>query len=473
MNLPRLAPLLSLTCVLVGCGDVETDSRSESRPESRPNLLLMLTDDQRYDTLSCTGNEVLSTPNIDRLASEGVLFSRAYVTTSLCCPARASLLTGRYAHRTGIRNNEDTTAFLADAAGFPERLQAAGYETAFFGKWHIPNPGAAPQPGFDHWVSFEGQGKYDRETYNINGETRAIPGFSTDVLTDLAREWIERPRDGPFCLILSVKNLHGPYFPPKRHRREFLDVEFSPPDSFDDPDQIVADTKRRNKVKKRARRFAGEDSHDDLERGYHQLVLSIDDNLGRLYETLESTGVMDRTAIVFTSDGGFMWGEHGLYRKRTAYEPSIHVPLLMRLPGDVPAGRVIDGLVLNIDLAPTLLDLAGAVIPAGVQGMSFVPLWRSEGSPWRKDFLYIDGWGRFLPGPHEMAVIGSRYKYVRNRGSVIEETLFDLDSDPDERTDLASQPEHAEILAGLRERMGTLVSELEAPADWMEVFPDK
>ncbi len=470
MSAPPIALLLSLCAALLGsscsCGSQE--------PKSQPNILLILTDDQRYDTLSCTGNSFLVTPHIDRLAKEGVLFTRAYVTTSLCCPARASLLTGRYAHRTGIRNNEDSAAFLADAAGFPERLQDAGYETAFIGKWHIANPGAARQPGFDYWVSFEGQGQYDDETYNVDGETRVIPGFSTDVLTDLARQWIERPRAGPFCLILSVKNLHGPYFPPPRHRRELLDVPFPLPASYYDPEENLSAYTRRAKTTQRNRPFDHDGTHEGFVRGYHQLVLSIDDNLGRLYGTLESVGAMDSTAIAFTSDGGFMWGEHGLYRKRTAYEPSIHVPLLLRLPGVVPEGLEVDRLALSVDLAPTFLALAGVEAAGGMQGKNLAPLWNDEDGEdarWREDFLYFDSWGKFVSGPQELAVVGTRYKYVRYRRDLIEEALFDLQNDPDERRNLASQPEQADRLSGLRDRMVSLLAELEAPAGWMDVIP--
>lgn len=459
----RCSALLGSLALVAACG-----GGGGAPATGRPNLLLILSDDQRYDTLGCTGNAVAETPHLDRLAREGALFRRAYVTTSLCCPARASLLTGRYAHATGIRNNEDDAAFLADGRGLGDRLRAAGYRTAFLGKWHVPNPGAAPQPGFDYWVSFEDQGQYEDETFTIDGQRRTIEGFSTDVLTDLATGWLRKPRDRPFFLVLSVKNLHGPYFPPPRHRAAFADVEFPLPESYSDPVESLPTFIQRARTTLRNRPFEGEGDHDDFVRGYHQLLLSLDESVGRILACLEETGELDDTAIAFTSDGGFLWGEHGLYRKRAAYEPSIHVPLLVRYPAEIPAGTEIDRIALNVDLAPTFLELAGAEPPEGVHGRSLVPLWRGDGGPWREDFLYMDGWGKFVDGPQELAVCGERYKYVRFRREVVDEALFDRATDPDERVNLAADPAREPLLAELRGRMRAQLVELGAPAEWME-----
>ncbi|MDA1264184.1 MAG: sulfatase-like hydrolase/transferase [Planctomycetota bacterium] len=454
---------------LLALGACRGDERDAPQDE-RPSLLLLLTDDQRYDTLSCNGSEVLETPNLDRLATEGARFTRAYVTTSLCCPARASLYTGLYAHTHGIRNNEDEADFLRTHPGFPALLQEAGYDTAFIGKWHVHNPGAMPQPGFDRWVSFEGQGQYDDEVFNFDGEQRQVPGFNTDVLFDLAIEWLEAERDAPNLLVLSLKNLHGPYFPPPRHRRVLLDKSFPEPLSFHDDPQTYPLFIQRARGTMRNRLFDEGGPHEAYVRGYHQLVLSVEDNFGRLLASMEKNGALDRTVMVLTSDGGFMWGEHGMYRKRTAYEPSVHVPLLVRYPAEIPAGTELDQLALTVDLMPTLLDLAGVTTPALQHGRSLRGLWRGGAQDWRKDFLYIDGWGKFVDGPQELAVIDERYKLVRYRRDEVENALFDRTTDPDERTNLIDDPAHGATRQRLEAALAARLAEVDAPASWLEAI---
>ncbi len=460
-------PITRHTWVLIGL--VLACSRLPPEEDLRPNLVLVLSDDQRFDTLSCAGGEHIQTPSLDRLAAGGAFFERAYVTTSLCCPARAGILTSQYAHRTQIRNNEDEADFLASGLGVQSFLQEAGYATGFFGKWHIPNPNADPKPGFDRWVSFEGQGQYMDETFNIDGSRSVQPGFNTDRLFDLALRWMGDQGTTPFFAIISLKNLHRPYFPPERHKTALADNQWPLPESFSDPIEGLPAFVQRVRGTLRNRFFDDEGlTHAMAMRGYYQMMLSLDDNVGRLVDWVDQGGEAERTALFFTSDGGFMWGEHGLYRKRTAYEPSIHVPLIARFPDEIDAGWRPEQLVLNIDLAPTFLDLAGVPIPEGYQGQSLASLWRNPTTKWREDLLYIDGWGKFVDGPQELAVCGSRYKYVRYRRGVIEEALFDLHADPDERMNLATQPEHAERLAQMAQRMRDQLSQQGAPAAWMD-----
>jgi N-acetylglucosamine-6-sulfatase len=441
----------------------------QSPVDERPSLVLVLADDQRFDTLSCAGGVHVQTPSLDQIAAQGAFFERAYVTTSLCCPARAGILTGLYAHQTQIRNNEDDVDFLASGLGFPELLQEAGYSTGFFGKWHIPNPGAMPQRGFDRWVSFDGQGQYIDETFNIDGERQQLPGFNTDRLFDLALEWIEEQGERPYLAIISLKNLHRPYIPPRRHRGSLADQDWSLPESAHDPVEELPAFIQRVRTTLRNRFFDDEGlTHEASVRGYYQMMLSFDDNVGRLSKALDENGTAQRTALFVTSDGGFMWGEHGLYRKRTAYEPSIHVPLLVRYPQEIAEGSTLSELVLNIDIAPTLLDLAGVPIPAVYQGRSLRPLWGAGALDWRKDLLYFDSWGKFMDGPQELAVCTARYKYVRYRRGEIEEALYDLETDPDERRNLAKQDEHASRLAMMAARMAELLVEFKAPPTWMD-----
>jgi len=457
----RLALGLQLLAVLTGCGQAPADER--------PSLVLVLADDQRFDTLSCAGGKHVQTPCLDKIAAEGAFFERAYVTTSLCCPARAGILTGLYAHKTQIRSNEDDAKFLASGLGFPELLQKEGYATGFFGKWHIPNPGAMPQPGFDRWVSFDGQGQYLDETFNIDGERRQLLGFNTDRLFDLALDWINEQGDRPYLAIISLKNLHRPPILPRRHRGSLANQEWPLPESAHDPVEELPAFVQRVRTTLRNRFFDDEGlTHEMSVRGYYQMMLSLDDNVGRLTAALDENGTAERTALFVTSDGGFMWGEHGLYRKRTAYEPSIHVPLLVRFPREIAAGTSLTDLALNVDIAPTMLDLAGAAIPSTYQGKSMRDLWGAGTQDWRKDLLYIDGWGKFVDGPQELAVCTQRYKYVRYRRDVVEEALFDLELDPDERDNIAGQTEHATRLAAMAQRMGELLVELEAPLTWMD-----
>jgi len=459
----RALPLM--LAALAGCG-----GGGAAPPDARPNLVLVLTDDQRYDTLSCNGATLVETPQIDRLAAGGARFTRAYVTTSLCCPARASLYTGLYAHGHGVRNNEDQVDFLRQHPGFPELLQRAGYATGFFGKWHIHNPGAAPQPGFDRWVSFEGQGQYEDELFNIDGQQRRIPGFNTDVLFDLALDWLRAERSSPFLCVVSLKNLHRPYVVPERHRGTLAGVAFPEPESFhDDPDMYPAFVQR-VRTTLRNRFFDDGGTHEENVRGYHAMVLSIDDNVGRLLDTLEESGVAEDTAVVLTSDGGFMWGEHGLYRKRTAYEESVRVPLLLSFPREVPAGLELDSLALGVALMPTFLEWAGVPAPTRQHGTSLRPLWLEDDPAWRDGFLYIDGWGKFFDGPQELAFVGERYKLVRYRRGVVEEALFDRDTDPEERLNHIADPALADTLASLRGRLAASVEEVGAPASWLEAI---
>ncbi|MDP6409204.1 MAG: sulfatase [Planctomycetota bacterium] len=437
--------------------------------DERPNIVLVYVDDLRADGLSATGNPYIETPNIDRIAREGVLFTNSYVTTSLCCPGRTSVLTGKYAHKTGVTDNRPERDFLDSHRTVADLLGEAGYETAFIGKWHLPNPQAAPRRGFDHWVSFEGQGEYFDQPLNVDGAQRTSRGFVTDVLTGYARRFIEREReDRPFLLVLSLKNCHSPHLPPARHRGRLDGMDMALPESFDeDPDSLPASYR----VARLNRRNRGAHPHPELYqitlRRYWELVLSVDEAVGGLFAALERRGVADETCMAFTSDNGYLLGEHGLIQKGFAYEPSIRVPLCVRYPARIAAGSVVDSVTLNVDLAPTFLELAGLAVGAGVQGRSLLATLDGSTSG-RADFLYLAPW--FLPDgtPRELALGGGRYKYVRLRDAGLEERLFDLEADPGERTDLSPDPAQAEVLAASRARMRVLMDELEMPAAWFE-----
>ncbi|MDP6538486.1 MAG: sulfatase [Planctomycetota bacterium] len=459
----RRALLLAAATVWLGAF-----APAASRAE-RPNIVLVYVDDLRADGLSATGNPYLETPNLDRIAREGALFPRSYVTTSLCCPGRASVLTGKYAHKTGVTDNQPERDFLDDHRTVADLLGEAGYETAFIGKWHLPNPGAAPRRGFDHWVSFEGQGEYFDQALNVDGTRRASRGFVTDVLADYATRFIERERgERPFLLVLSLKNCHSPHLPPARHRGRLDGTPMTLPPSFDDDPEALPTTHREARLNRRNR---GAHPHPELYeitvRRYWELVLSVDEAVGHLLATLERRGVADETCVAFTSDNGYLLGEHGLIQKGFAYEPSIRVPLCVRYPDRIPAGSVVDSVTLNVDLAPTFLELAGLAVGADVQGRSLLGAIEGAGGA-RDDFLYLAPWFHKDGTPRELALAGGRYKYVRLRSAGLKEQLFDLEADPGERTDLSADERLADVLAASRERMRELMGELEVPPEWFE-----
>lgn len=392
--------------------------------EGRPNFLFVLTDDHRWDHLSVAGHPFLETPNMDRLAEEGVLFENAFVTTSLCGPSRASFLTGLYARTHGVQNN--LTAWWQKHITFPELLAAAGYRSGYIGKWHMP--GRLPNlRGVDPFISFtvqEGQGRYFDCPLVINGVEVARPGtYITEDLTDLALAFLrEQPeQDRPFCLYLAHKAAHQPFSPSEELDALYEDValDFLPPEQFDR--QTVLD------------RNFWEGAIGSMERHYRnycETLVRVDQELGRLLAEMESLGLLDNTVIVYSGDNGFSWGEHVLNGKRWASEENLRVPFIVRMPGEIPAaGRRQSEMVLNVDLAPTFLDLAGLAVPPSMQGRSLRPLLMGEDTGWRDAFLYE--YFRDFPYnvPAQKALRTEQYLYViYERGQP--DALYDIVADP-------------------------------------------
>lgn len=418
----------------------------------RPNVLVLLADDLRYDGLSGLGNRWIDTPHLDRIASEGVVFERAYVTTSRCCPSRASFLTGRYAHVHGVEDNVTPVDFQAEHATYPEVLQAAGYRTGYIGKWHIPSLGIGPgpRPGFDRWISYEGGGHHFDEVFNVDGETVASTGYQADVLTERAIEFVqEEGTDEPFLLVVGFKNPHGPLEPAPRHLGALEGAALSLPESAEDPLETLLPLYRRLRQQRSSQHTIGDPATflEDCRR-YWELVLSIDDNVGRLLAALEDAGELDRTVVVFTSDNGQMLGEHGLRQKGVAYEPSIRIPLAVRFPPVARGGGRVQSAALNVDLFPTLMELCGVEPGLPVDGVSLVPQLEDPRAPGREAFLYA---GPNFSAASERAVVGERWKYVRidsKRGP--QEALFDLANDPDERINVIGEASNAAVV----ERLG-------------------
>jgi N-acetylglucosamine-6-sulfatase len=391
------------------------------------------------------------------------------VATSLCCPGRVSVLTGKHAHLTGVYDNQPTQDFQERHRTFADHLQQAGWRTAFIGKWHLPNPGAAPRPGFDRWVSFEDQGEYYDQKLNVDGQEVLSRGHNTDVLTGYAVAFVEEPREEPFLLFLSLKNCHSPHHPPARHRGRLAEAPIRLPESFhDDPDLLPG----RYREARLARRNRGAHPHPELYleevRRYWELVLGVDECVGQLLAALERSGQLDRTLFVFTSDNGYLLGEHGLIQKGLGYELALRVPLLMRWPERLPAGTRSQALALNLDLFPTILTACGLPLPEDLQGQDLLPAALGPPPGWRTEYLFLAPWFREDGTPQELGLSGGRWKYIRFRGRGIEEALFDLESDPDERHNRAGDPELAHQLAGARARLRARMRELAVPLEWFE-----
>jgi len=344
-------------------------------PPQRPNVLFILCDDLRWDACGYAGNPHVKTPHIDRLAREGVNFRNAFCTTSLCSPSRASILSGLYAHTHGVVNN--FTEYPTHFVSFPMRLRAAGYDTAYFGKWHMGEDNDAPRPGFNWFVTHKGQGKYFGTEFCINGQRRETPkGYYTHVVTDFAVDWLNRPRgDQPWLLMIGHKAPHSFYFPEPKYSNAFDHVWIPYPESAFHLEDKPAWIKERlytwhgiyGPLFEWRKQFPDDrpEAVKDfaaMTRAYWATILSVDDSVGRLVAELKRRGELDRTVIVFMGDNGLLNGEHGMVDKRTMHEPSIRIPLVVRYPGLTPPARprAVEQQVLTVDIAPSLLELCGA-----------------------------------------------------------------------------------------------------------------
>ena len=415
--------------------------------EKPRNVIFVLIDDLRHDVLGVTGHPWIETPHLDALARGGVRMRNAFVTTALCSPSRASILTGQYAHRHRVVDNNNPVP--PGTTFFPQYLQQAGYDTAFIGKWHMGGESDAPQPGFDRWVSFRGQGTYlpSKNGFNVDGTRVPQRGYITDELTDYAVDWLkQRPAGRPFFLYLSHKAVHADFVPAERHKGRYRDKPFTPP-------RTMADTPENYDgkpmwVKNQRNSWHGVDFpyHSRLDvaqyyRQYAETLLAVDDSVGRIMALLRERGLAESTIVMFMGDNGFAFGEHGLIDKRTAYEESMRVPLLMG-GGGLPAGATEDEVVANIDIAPTILEAAGLAAPE-MDGRSLLRVARGERVPWRDGLLYEYYWERNFPHTPAMhALRGSRFKYIRYYGLWDTDELYDLQEDPLETRNLIRDPAH-------------------------------
>jgi len=496
---------LASVCTALGAWSAcsaPAEEESGTAPPSgpRPNILMFYADDHAQAALSAYGSGLNHTPNIDRLADEGARFASSFVGNSICAPARATILTGKHSHANGVLDNGHTFDPAQDT--FPKRLQAAGYQTALFGKWHLKsNP-----TGFDDWQVLIGQGPYYNPPMRTAAGDTKVEGYTTEIITDLALEWLTSGRrgDAPFLLMVQHKAPHRRWYSGPDELRLFEGVDLlEPPTLFDDyagrasgaatqemtiarhlddidlkftqPTGMTAaqlDAWNEVYVPRNDAFFAAQLEGEDLVRwkyqryikDYLRCIQAVDVGVGRILDHLDETGLADETVVIYTSDQGFYLGEHGWYDKRWMYEESLRTPMVVRWPQRVQAGTVVDALVQNVDVAPTLLALAGVAAPADMHGRSFVPLLEGSTPPdWRRSIYY-----RYyeFPGVHAVqqhrGVRTERYKLIQYY-QLDEWELFDLARDPHELESVYGDPAYDDVQAELTAELERLATEVGEP----------
>lgn len=467
---------VALTVLLLALPVAET---REAQPQRQPNIVFIMSDDHAAHAISAYGSKLIKTPNIDRLAAEGMKFENCFVTNSICTPSRAAILTGKYSHMNGVPvfNHLDTSQPLLS-----RYLQQAGYYTGMVGKWHLGGqnpytPELGKPAGFDYWNILPGQGAYFDPVMIEMGVRKNLKGYTTDVITDLAINFIRnRPQNKPFFLMYHHKAPHRNWQPDEKHKRQFENFVPPLPATFDDDykgksdaarmatNHIDADLNETDvKVKPPEGLSAVELKRWKFTRymqDYLACVAAVDDNVGRFLDFLDANGLRDNTIVIYTSDQGFFLGEHNMFDKRFMYEESLRMPFLVRWPARIKSGSVSKEMILNVDFAPMMLDAAGAKIPADMQGKSFLPVLRGEKpTGWRNSMYYR----YYHPGHHNVAahygVRTDRYKLIFF-DKLNQWELYDLKNDPGEMTNIYGNKENASLVTRLKKEMYRLKKEL-------------
>ena len=459
-----------------------------SNPSRRPNILFIMSDDHASHAISAYGSRINQTPNIDRIAKEGIRFNNCFCTNSICTPSRATILTGTYNHV----NNVTTLSSKLDGrlTTFPKLLQAEGYQTAIVGKWHLGHGGHANPTGFDYWNILPGQGLYHDPEMIDMGEKKVYPGYVTDIITDLSLDWLkERDPEQPFMLMTHHKAPHRPWDPDEKLMHLYQNTDIPEPETFHD------DYSNRASAAKEAKMRVDRDMTDrDLKypvpegltsaeekqwkyqryiKDYLRCVASIDNNVGRMLDYLDQEGLAENTIVVYTSDQGFFLGDHGWYDKRFMYEESLRMPFVMRYPREIEAGSINDDMILNLDFAQTFLDCTNVDQTDEMQGRSFRPLMNGKTiEDWRTS-MYYRYW-MHLAHHHVYAHYGLRthdhkliYYYADGLGTPgsaddpkpPEWELFDLKKDPHEIDSVYNNPDYSEIQAQLTSELYQLQSQ--------------
>jgi arylsulfatase A-like enzyme len=468
--------------------------------QKQPNIIFIMSDDHAAHAMSCYGSRINQTPNLDRIAEEGMRLDNCFCTNSICTPSRASILTGTHTHINGcttLWTQMDNTLQT-----YPKLLQQAGYQTAMFGKWHLGRGPEHCPTGFDDWAVLPGQGLYHDPDMIFKGpdggETRKMTGYVTDVITDLCLDWLKgRDTDRPFCMMYHHKAPHRPWEPDEKHAHMYDDVEIP------EPDTLLDDYSGRCPAAEEARMRVGvhNDERDlgvpvpeDMEENelrkwayqyyikrYLGTIASVDDNVGRLLDYLDEEGLTEDTVVIYTSDQGFFLGDHGWYDKRFSYEESLRMPFVVRYPREIAPGSVSSEIVTNVDFAPTFLDWAGVEVPEDMQGVSARQVLRGETPEGWQEAVYYRYWMHdqlhWVRGHY--GVRTKRYKLIcyygdgldqpgcREETYPVEWELFDLEKDPNELNSVYDDPDYAGVVSDLKEELARLQEQF---AD--EPYPD-
>ena len=442
------------------------------------NLVFILTDDHRFDMMGFKAHPWLKTPHLDRLARGGTVFENAFVTTALCSPSRASILTGQYVHAHGVTDN--ITPLPSSLPTFPQVLQQHGYRTALIGKWHMGGDSDDPRPGFHRWVSFRGQGLYNNPAINFDGARRQMTGYVTDILTDEATRFIDQNASQPFMLYLSHKAVHAEFAPAERHKHLYSSEPIPYPKSMAGTEENYRG--KPDWVRKQRNSWHGVDgmynkqtNFDRFYRDYCRTLMAMDESVGRVMDKLEEKKLLNDTLIVYMGDNGFLFGEHGLIDKRTMYEPSIRVPMIAHCPDLFAGGRKQAGMALNIDICLTMLEAAGAPALPGVHGRSLLPLLKGS-QEWRTEFVYEYFWERDFPQtPTVVGLRTDQYSFMQYHGLFDIDELYDVRQDPDQMNNLLANvrttteagrlfqrirnPEQKALVADLQTRMARILQQ--------------
>ncbi len=497
-------------------------AQNKSNTDQPLNILYIMCDDHSYQTISAYDKRFVQTPNIDRIANDGIRFTNSFVANSISGPSRACLLTGKHSHKNGFTDNSQT--FDGSQQTFPKLLQKAGYETAVIGKWHL----SSDPTGFDYWNILIGQGEYYNPYFVDNGVKKQIEGYATNITTDLALEWLDEKHDKnkPFCLLLHHKAPHRTWMPDTCDLDLYSDVTYPMPENFyddyagriaasqqemsiDKDMDLIYDLKMADKANQihsgknlekwgralynnmnpeqkaawdkhydpiieefKSKKLSGKElaawKYQQYMHDYIRVIHSVDRNIGRVLDYLEQKGLLDNTLIIYTSDQGFYMGEHGWFDKRFMYEESFRTPMLARLPGGKKGD--ITQLVQNIDHAATFLELAGVEIPADIQGDSYLPLLKGENpADWRQSLYY-----HYYEYPAEHAVKrhygvrNNRYKLIHFYNDIDEWELYDLEKDPNEMNNIYNDPANATLIKDLKAELVRLQKQYDDPVSDQE-----
>lgn len=454
-----------------------------TQANEKHNIVYVLLDDLAYDAIESTNRyPFLKTPNISRLQSEGVTFDNFFCTMALSSPSRACMLTGMYPHKHGVTQNDSRVdANWEKYPPYSSYLQDAGYETAFIGKMHQAALWNEDQvrPGFDYWLGFRHQGDYFKNTFNENGKEFYKEGYITDVLTDYANDWLTKKRDKnkPFSLCLWHKAVHEPYVAAPRHLGCYQQESLPLPPNGNGVERFEGKPGWQ-KYKKTFYKIGEKDPEWNPDyatpKKILETLLAVDESIGSVLNTLEKIGELENTIVIFSSDNGYFMGEHGFWDKRISYDECMRIPLIMRLPNKLGAGKHIKQMCLNIDIAPTMMDIAGVKVPDYVQGKSMLPLLQGQSVDWRDSFLfeyYVDDAYPYA-GPTQVAIRTEKYKLVDCFLDDDIDELYDLEKDPGEMVNLINNPEYNSIQKDLRKELKKIMKETGYTTDrdfWLRI----